>query len=132
MKPFQDQFNSITCNPEDYTCSDPNLTFNDGCNPTDRTADPSCNANGSYNNIGCHPMNPMCWMTNIPTDGSVSLADYALYKVESKRSRSSVPPVRIVFKMSQDDQSYQRNWRSSVTCLDRVALAQCYKKPYIV
>ena len=76
----QDQFNSITCNPDDYTCSDPNLIFNVGCNPDARTADPTCAESGSHNNHGCHPMNPMCWMDR-PTDGSVSLANYALYKV---------------------------------------------------
>ena len=79
----QDQFNSITCNPEDYTCSDPNLIFNVGCNPEARTADPTCTESGSHNNHGCHPMNPMCWM-NRPTDGSVSLSNYALYKVQGK------------------------------------------------
>lgn len=83
--PFQDQFNSITCNSEDYTCSDPNLTFNDGCNLLEwQTADPTCSASGSHNNHGCHPMNPMCGM-NKPTDGSVPLSNYALYKVKSKR-----------------------------------------------
>merc|ERR1712176_42410 len=83
-----DQFNSITCNPDDYTCSDPNLIFNDGCNLLEwQTADPTCTESGSHNNHGCHPMNPMCGM-NKPTNGSVSLSNYAIYQTCQKSACS--------------------------------------------
>ena len=75
--PQKDQFNSITCDPDGYTCTDTNLVFNAGCVSNRPTADPTCNSNGSHNNdVICTGQWALCGV--LPDD--TKLDDYSLYK----------------------------------------------------